>query len=390
MSGSLQIKKNYYYVVVNIYVDGKRKKKWISTGIKAVKGNKHLAEHKLIEILAKMDKAESLLHSPPSEAKKSEDLLFAETIKLWLESVRKTVDEVTYQGYKVQATSHVIPYFEKTGVLLCDVDSDCIQEFIDFMCESGKSDGSGGLSANSVKHLKNVVSLALKYALMKKWIAVNPCVGIVMPKIESIEYKYYNAEQIKMMLDTLKDEPLYPLIKMTVVYGLRRSEVLGLKWDAIDFSEKTVVIKRTVSRVTSVVEKEKTKNKSSKRSFPLIPEIEEMLFQIKKETEKNKILFGKEYVDSGYLFVKPDGTPYLPNYVTDKFSELLKKNNLPKIRFHDLRHSCASFLINKGFNLKDVQEWLGHSDIKVTADIYSHLEWKRKQEMADKIGSSIQ
>ena len=106
------------------------------------------------------------------------------------------------------------------------------------------------------------------------------------------------------------------------------------------------------------------------------------------ETENHK-LFGKSYVQNDYIFRWTDGRPFAPDFVTQKFSKLLKQHDLPHIRFHDLRHSCASNLLTMGFNLKDVSEWLGHADIQITANIYAHLDVTRKQQMADRLGAAL-
>lgn len=123
------------------------------------------------------------------------------------------------------------------------------------------------------------------------------------------------------------------------------------------------------------------------RSFPLLDEAREIFLQAKKEEKENRRLMGKDYQDNAYVFKWPDGRPISPDYVTHHFPTLLDKYNLPRIRFHELRHSCASLLLSNGFALKDVQEWLGHSDIKMTANIYGHLDVARKQSIADKMGS---
>ena len=217
----------------------------------------------------------------------------------------------------------------------------------------------------------------------------NPCKYLVLPKAERHQAKFYTAEQLQQLFEAIKDEPLYPLVKITALYGLRRSELLGLKWDSIDFDTGTLTIKHTVSKVTKAVAKDKTKNASSFRSFPLTEE-SRMIFKAAKQDEAlNRMLFGKSYQENDYVFKWPDGHTYSPDYVTDKFSSLLKKYGLPHIRFHELRHSCASLLISLGFNLKDIQEWLGHSDIQMTANIYGHLDVKRKQGMADMLSGSF-
>ena len=173
------------------------------------------------------------------------------------------------------------------------------------------------------------------------------------------------------------------------MYGLRRSELLGLKWDSIDFENDRLTIKHTVSKVTKAVEKDKTKNASSFRSFPLTPEAKAIFNSEKAREAANSFLLKKAYQKNDYVFKWDDGHTYSPDYVSQQFSKLLKKHGLPHIRFHELRHSCASMLINAGFSLKDVQEWLGHSDIKMTANIYGHLDVARKKGMADKLSAVL-
>ena len=162
-----------------------------------------------------------------------------------------------------------------------------------------------------------------------------------------------------------------------------------MKWDSVDFDNNALHIRHTVVKVTEVVEKDKTKSKSSRRSFPLLPEMREMFLAIKEEQKQNRKLFGKGYVKTDYVFCWSDGRPFSPDYVSQRFGEILKKYGFPHIRFHELRHSCASVLINQGYSLKDVQEWMGHSDIGVTANIYGHLETKRKVDMANRMSGCI-
>ncbi len=176
---------------------------------------------------------------------------------------------------------------------------------------------------------------------------------------------------------------------MTALYGLRRSELLGLKWDSVNFEAGTLTIKHTVSHGTRTVEKDKTKNRSSYRSFPLTDESKQIILDAKQQEQANRKLFGKAYIENNYIFKWDDGHTYAPTYISHKFNKLLKKHNLPHIRFHELRHSCASNLIALGFTLKDVQEWLGHADINLTANVYSHLDASRKTSIAEAMNNSL-
>lgn len=145
----------------------------------------------------------------------------------------------------------------------------------------------------------------------------------------------------------------------------------------------------TVSKVSKAVEKDKTKNASSYRTFPLLPEARSIFLDAKAQEDENRRLFAGSYVNNDYIFKWPDGHPYSPDYITRHFSALLKQHNLPHIRFHELRHSCASLLLCQGFSLKDVQDWMGHSDIKMTANVYGHLDVARKQSIANGMGNIL-
>lgn len=379
MTGNLQTKNNKYYAVINLYENGKRKQKWICTGY-TVKGNWTKANKFLREKLAYYESREGIVNS---------DILFSEYVKIWLEEAKKTVDEVTYQGYELLATSHIIPYFESKRTPLQKIDKNLIQNYINEKAEKGRLDGKGGLSTRSLKLHKNIINQTLKEALKNGLIAVNPCQFVTLPAINRREPTFYTAKQVDKLLSLSYEDSLYLLLKITATYGLRRSEVLGLQWNSINFETDTIQIAHTVVKVKTVVKKDKTKNKSSYRTFPLIPEIKELLLIEHARQENNRREFKSAYINSPYIFVWPDGRPFSPDYVSHHFEKIIKTNNLPYLRFHDLRHSCASILLSRGFTLKDVQEWLGHSDIKMTANVYGHLDIERKKSIAETLASAF-
>lgn len=374
MTGSLQQKNGKYYAVINLIdQNGKRKQKWISTGYE-IKGNKKKAEQFLRNKLKKYEDKENVI---PTE------ILFSEYVLRWLDRKRTSIDEVTYQGYKTIVHAHIVPYFKTKAIKLTDLSRNDIQCYIDEKSQNGRRDGKGGLSAKSVKSHVVIIKQVLKEAVKSGYLLTNPSEFVTLPRIQHFEASFYTANQIAELLHCIQDDPLYPLIYLTIVYGLRRSEVLGLKWDSINFETRTLTIKHTVVQFSEVVEKDSTKTASSHRAYPITDEIMQILLNMKNAEAQNAKLFGKEYVKNDYIFKWDNGTPYSPNYITHRFKQLLKKYNLPIIRFHDLRHTCASLLVAKGFSMKDIQEWLGHSDFSTTANIYSHLDIKRKNSIAD-------
>ena len=380
MTGSLQIKRGKYYAVLNLTDrDGHRRQKWVYTGYE-VKNNQRKAEAALRDIIHEYEKI-NLVYEP--------DILLSDFLDQWLVEVKPFIDEVTWDGYKIIVDSHVRPYFEDHKVKLVDADLDCIQRYFDYKATHGRKDGRGGLAPKTLRLHKNVLQLAFKEAMRHRLISTNPCELVRLPKLERREYEWYNSDEIITMLDALKGEPLYPLIKTTVMYGLRRSEVLGLQWQSVDFNVNSILIRHTVSVGTKVVEKDKTKNNSSYRAFPLFPEIRELLLRLKDEENKNREFFGNAYIENDYIFKRPNGDTYDPSYITHRFGELLKKYDLPHIRFHDLRHSCASLLLSKGCTLKDVQDWMGHADIKMTCNIYGHLDLTRKKATSEAIHEAL-
>ena len=379
MTGSLAIKYGKYYAVLNTYENGKRKLKWINSGLPE-KGNKRKAEAFLREQIALYERNQGLVQT---------DILFADYIRHWLTHIARKVDEVTMQGYQTLTDGHILPYFDQKKVPLRSLDHTMIQRYMDEKHECGRLDGKGGLSPRSLRLHKNIISQTLDLAVQTKLIPANPCQFVELPQNVRYESTFYTAAQLQDLFTALQGDELLPLVKITALYGLRRSELLGLQWDSIDFERKTMTIRHTVSKVTEVVAKDKTKNASSRRTFPLTEEAEAIFRRAKELEQQNRAAFGREYQENDYVFKWADGHPYSPDYISHHFAKVLKRHGLPHIRFHELRHSCASMLINMGFTLKDVQEWLGHSDIKMTANVYSHLDNARKNTIAAKLMQNV-
>lgn len=249
-----------------------------------------------------------------------------------------------------------------------------------------------GLSPSTVIRRHANVRKCLQYAFQIGLIKSNPADRVEKPRKVKYEATIYNRDELDVLFKAVKGDPLELAVILGAFYGLRRSEVVGLKWDAIDFERKTISIRHTVVQFTEggmsqTIYKDSTKTKSSCRTLPLVPPFELLLHYLKAQQEHNRKLCGSCYCEDylDYIYVDAMGQLIKPNYITQHFEILLKKNNLKKIRFHDLRHSCASLLYANGVALKDIQEWLGHSDIATTSNIYTHLDYSNKVSSANAI-----
>ena len=267
MTGSLQIKNNKYYIVLNTYEKGKRKIKWINTDL-PVKGNKTRAQKLLREAPEEYEQAEEL--RARQEANRA-NLPFVDAIRMWYtdktEDFEHPIDEVTKQGYENLMRNHIFPYFDKKKFLLCEINKDNLQAFINEKAKKGRMDGKGGLAPRSLKLIKNIINQTLLYCVAEGIIPNNPCQLVKLPACERFEAKFYTKSQIDELLGKIKDEPLYPLVRLTALYGLRRSEALGLCWDCVNFEAETITIRRTVSRVTTIVAKHKITSQGNSRAF---------------------------------------------------------------------------------------------------------------------------
>ena len=213
---------------------------------------------------------------------------------------------------------------------------------------------------------------------------------IERPKKERFMANFYDADEVNRLFEISKGTKLEIPILFGAFYGMRRSETLGMKWDAIDFERDTITIRHTLTTVALdgkriTVAEDRTKNKSSMRTLPLVPFVKERLLELKAEQEENRRLCGRSYVKdyTGYVCINEIGDIIKPNYVSCGFPKLLEEHGLRRVRYHDLRHSCASLLLANGVPMKQIQEWLGHSDFSTTANIYAHLEYSSKVISAD-------
>ena len=377
VAGHLHEKNGYYYIILNLTDSaGKRKPKWISTGL-TIKGNKKRAEQMLMEERRKY-----------ANAKTGDDVLFADFMEQWLEIVKSTVSLPTYSSYVNAVKSIIAPYFRKKKILLRDLQAHDIQMFYQEQLQRVK--------ASSVIHYHANIHKALKYAVKNDMIPSNPADKVERPKQDKFYGNFYDRDELNKLFEAVAGTKLELPVLLGAFYGLRRSEIVGLKWSAIDFEQNTITISHTVTSCNLdgkcvIVAKDTTKTKSSRRTLPLVPYFHEKLLAVKAQQERNQKLCGRSYNREflEYICVDDIGDRFKPNYITSQFPKLLERNSFRKIRFHDLRHSCASLLLASGVPMKHIQEWLGHSDFSTTANIYAHLDYSSKLTSASAMESNF-
>ena len=370
VAGHLTLKNGRYYAVLNYRnAGGQRKTKWIALGLPE-KGNKRKAEAELAKLRAEFE--------PPKEAGDlSSDMLFADYLLEWLEIAKGRLAVATYSSYAAMIKKPVGPYFRQRNLTLRELEARHLQMFYSEMLRKVKP--------NTVIHYHAIIHSALKYAVKTDMLVQNVADKVDRPKKNSFQPVFLSAEEMQKVFEALRGTKLELPVLVAAFYGFRRGEVLGLKWDAIDFERGTISVIRTVTTITldgkqAEIEQQSAKTKSSLRTLPLIGSFREYFLQVKEAQELNKQVCGNcyNYEYDGFVFVDELGERMRANYLTSAFPKFLENHGLRRMRFHDLRHSCASLLLANDVPLKHIQEWLGHSDFTTTANIYAHLDYKSK------------
>lgn len=382
MTGSLQIKNDVFYAVLNFRnEEGKRAQKWIPLHL-PVRGNKRKAEVMLQELLVQYQGIECI--EPTSTP-------LSRHVAKWIEYDRPHITVTTYNQYVNMLNTHIAPYFDARHITLSNVTPGDLEDFYRFKVAEG-------LSPNSVIKQHAIIRSSLQWALKHQYIKYNP--ADLADKPARIHYQPnepYSVEEIIQLLSLTQSEPIAVPIFLAAFYGLRRSEILGLRWSSIDFQggwfyiDTTVVKEKIGENIVSTIRENTTKTQYSKRALPLCPYTYNYFQNLKQHQLMQQSLCGTSYNQNYLDFVCVDDMGMLlqPDFVSQKFQKLLAKYNLRPIRFHDLRHSCATIMLYLGYSMKDIQTWLGHSNYSFTANTYVHSSKNSHIQMAETFSSHL-
>ena len=381
-SGHLEKRNKGWTIVLDFGIDpatGKRDRKYI-----AFKGNKPEAEKEMRRLLAEIDRG---TYIDPT------GLTFGQFCTIWLEDYGKLkLAPKTYQRYKQIIDLRVIPWIG--SIELDKLQPIHIQQFYKRLMTEGRLDGrEGQLSAGTINNHRRVIHRILEAALTQELVNRNVSDKVVPPLPdddgdEKEKISILNSEQIKAIENHLQDKDTqhYTLFFIDVRTGLRRGELLGLKWSDIDFEEGTLSVRRSLSNT-----KEKgiftkgPKNKKSRRTIDISKEVLFTLKQHRKRQIKLLLAKGNKLTDDTFIFCRDNGDPIHPNIVSSWFPDMLKRVGIPHLNFHCLRHTHASLLLGAGIDIKLISERLGHSNIRITYDIYSHLLPGQQRDAASKL-----
>lgn len=393
ITGSVQINKGYYFIVFNMYNEyGKRKPEWHSTGLKVDNNERKnnqirkQAEKILNEELVRVNAENSFSNKMNTIAKNSKysNMLFSDYMLEWLANIKPKVVQSTYIGYEQVVKGRLCPYFKSKKIKLIDLRPRDIQDFINYLYKQK-------LKGSTIAHYTSNMNNALKEAVIAEIIPSNPMDRIESVKKEVYIPEFYTDNELLDLIEVIKTQDLELPLTLGILYGLRREEILGLTWNAIDFNNKSITIRKTVGRgkydgVTQFLIKDIPKNKSSYRTLPMFDFIADLLKKYKEKYKLNEKIFGNTYITNykDFICLMDNGELVKPDYVDKTFSRILKENGFRHIRLHDLRHSCATLLLRNGVPLPEIQKWLGHSNI-VTTQRYSHLDQNDKSIPANMI-----
>ncbi|TVX83698.1 site-specific integrase [Peribacillus simplex] len=246
-------------------------------------------------------------------------------------------------------------------------------------------------SEHTIHLIFRIVSASLKKAKVLKLIKDNPAVGIALPKIKRKEIRVWSLEQVNFFISQAKKikrlTRCHIGFLISIFTGMRQGEILGLRWKDIDFDAQTIFVRQTLTQYAEI--KAGAKNEASVRSIHIPNKLVDELKIYRKQVVQEKLFHGQSYHDNDLVVCTRDGKPMIPRNFRKEFYNLVEKVGLPKIRFHDLRHTHATILIQQNVNVKLISERLGHSDIETTLNTYSHVLPDMQKSVSDKLDKII-
>ena len=363
--------KDSYTLVLNLGMDpatGKRKQQWIS-----VRGTKKDAEKRLAELLHQLDNGTFI---------KPGKTTVAEYLRKWLEDYcRANLAPRTTEGYESIVRCHLIPSLGKIPL------TQLKPEHVQSLYSKGLS---AGLSHRTIRYIHATLHKSLQTAVKLGMLVRNPTDAVEPPRVQHREMRTMNESDIHIFLEFAKSTPYYALFYLALFTGMRRSELLALRWCDVDLILCQLSITRALHQLqdgSRVIRPPKTAK--GRRLISLSPSTTIVLGEHREQQEKLRQSIGSTLTEDTLVFCHEDGSPLLPNSVSHAWTKLANRVGLKGIRLHDARHTHASLMLKQGIHPKIVQERLGHASIQITLDTYSHVAPGLQQAAANRFDDIV-
>ncbi len=315
-------------------------------------------------------------------------LTLGDYLRRWLDdSARPRLAPTTTANYETLIERHIIPALGR--VPLAALQPLHLQEFYLGRLEGGRVRGSGGVSPRTVVLIHTVLHAALKQAVRWQLLSRNPADCVDVPRSRRPRVRTLSAEELPSFLEVIRGHRDEHLIQMALYTGLRRGELLALRWEDVDLEARSVRVRHGLVRTDGGMTLAGPKTKRSQRQVTVSDVALGILREVRRQQAEQKLRLGSRYHDGGYVFCNSDGSLIDPSSVTHRFADLARATGFPGLRFHDLRHTHATLLLMQGIHPKVVQDRLGHETITTTLDTYSHVLPTLQREAAAAIDAAI-
>lgn len=363
MNGWITQRRGTYFVVIDHGVDRltqKRQRRWHRAGT-----TKRAAQQLLSTLL---DEHESNTHLEAEEI-----TLGAYLTDEWLPSVRNELRHSTYDSYRRNVVNHVVPHLGDARLqVIRPLD---LTRFYTKLLKSGRRDGRGGLSPKSVRNVHVTLHKAFDDAVDLLYLRTNPAASAKPPKARATDpdaIRYWTGAELRCFLDTNRDHRHWPIWYLAANTGMRRGELLGLRWRDVDLDARCLSVRRAIVAVAGEVIDSQPKTRRGHRTIDLDERTAAMLVEHRRAQTDERRTLGLAG-SAELVFTKPDGTNFHPDNVRQAFERRVVRSDVPRIRFHDLRHTHATLLLKAGVPPKVVSERLGHATVAFTMEIYAHV-----------------
>ena len=311
-----------------------------------------------------------------------------EYLEDWLELKEPTLSPTTAAWYRYVIRRHVLP--ELGHLSLNELKPQHIQRTYSRRLKA-TPDGKRQLSPSSVRCIHRVLHSALSQAVRLQLITRNPCDAVDPPRGSRRGPRYWKPEEAARFLEAIKGNRLFALFHLALGTGLRRGELLGLRWADVDLQRGYLTVNQVRVRAGAKTVSKEPKTSGSRRTIALSKQVCETLKRHAAAQQEEKRVMGEAYTDNGLVFAGIDGSPLNPDYIGSQyFQRLITLAGVPRINFHGLRHTHATLLAMGGVPLKTVSARLGHSSVRITGDIYSHVLDRMDKEAAEKFDAALE